>query len=167
MKKTVLIMAMSATMLGSTSEFPIQSAAAHSRCHRLDDDAGIQGALAPDGCASPVGLCTAGVFKGDSLLRGTTSLTADGLAVAAGMPLVEAATTLSYSGLLTITTRHGKLVVRDTGIFDTAGIGLFASRDVIVAGTGIFEGATGHIFFTGTGVTSFDAHASGEICLAH
>src|SRR5258705_12992716 len=105
MKKTVLIMAMSATMLGSTSEFPIQSAAAHSRCHRLDDDAGIQGALAPDGCASPVGLCTAGVFKGDSLLRGTTSLTADGLAVAAGMPPAEAATPPSYSGLLPIPPR--------------------------------------------------------------
>jgi hypothetical protein len=113
-----------------------------------------------------VGLCTAGVFKGDHLLRGTTSLTADGLVPAAGMPNVEAATTLSYSALLTITTPRGKLITRDTGIFDTAGTGLFASRDVVVGGTGIFEGATGHIFYTGTGVTSFDARASGEICLA-
>jgi len=167
MKKTVLIGCMSVLLLGSTSQFPIQSATAHSRCHQLDDDAGIQGAVAPDGCTSPVGLCTAGVFKGDSLLRGTTALTADGIAPAAGMPLVEAATTLSYSGLLTITTRHGTLTTRDTGIFDTAGTGLFASRDVVVGGTGIFEGATGHIFYTGTGVTKFDARASGEICLAH
>jgi hypothetical protein len=164
MKKTVLIGSM--LLLGSTSQFPIQSATAHSRCHRLDGDAGIQGAVAADGCTSPVGLCTAGVFIGDSLLRGTTSLTADGIAPAAGMPLVEATTTLSYSGLLTITTHHGTLTTRDTGIFDTAGTGLFASRDVVVSGTGIFEGATGHIFYIGTGVTKFDARALGEICLA-
>jgi hypothetical protein len=82
------------------------------------------------------------------------------------MPLVEATTTLSYSGLLTITTHHGTLTTRDTGIFDTAGTGLFASRDVVVSGTGIFEGATGHIFYIGTGVTKFDARALGEICLA-
>ncbi len=56
--------------------------------------------------------------------------------------------------------------MRDTGIFDTAA-GLFASRDVVVAGTGIFAGATGHVFFHGTGTTSFDSAAAGEICLAH
>jgi hypothetical protein len=167
MKKIAFIGAMSVLLVGSTSQFPIQSATANSRCHKLDDDAGIQGAIAPDGCTSPVGLCTAGVFVGDGLLNGTTSLTADGLAVAAGMPGVEAPTTLSYTALLTITTRRGKLITRDTGIFDTAGTGLFASRDVVVGGTGIFEGATGHIFYTGTGVTKFDAHASGEICLQH
>jgi hypothetical protein len=166
MKKPLMITTMGAILLGSSS-FAIPSATAHSRCHKLDDDAGIQGALAPDGCTSPVGLCTAGVFVGDHLLRGTTALTADGIAPAAGMPLVEAASTLSYSGLLTITTRRGTLTTRDTGIFDTAGTGLFASRDVIVAGTGIFEGATGYIFYTGTGVTKFDARASGVICLAH
>jgi hypothetical protein len=166
MKNTLFVTSLSAVLLGS-STFAVPSATAHSRCHTLDEDAGIQGAIAPDGCTSPVGLCTAGTFVGDHLLRGTTSLTADGLVPAAGMPLVEAATTLSYSGLLTITTRRGTLTTRDTGIFDTAGTGLFASRDVIVSGTGIFEGATGYIFYTGTGLTKFDAHASGVICLAH
>jgi hypothetical protein len=165
MKTPIAIAAMAAIMLGSSSQFPIQSAAAHSRCHRLDSGANIQGAVVTDGCTSPVGLCTAGVFRGDSLLYGTTSLVADGLVPSAGMPLVEAASTLSYSALLTITTSRGQLTTRDTGIFDTAR-GLFASRDFVVSGTGIFEGATGHIFYTGTGVTSFDAHASGEICLA-
>lgn len=166
MKKSLFVGAVTVLLVGASSQFPVPSATAHSRCHKLDDDAGIQGALAPDGCTSAVGLCTAGVFVGDGLLRGTTSLTADGLAPSAGMPLVEAASTLSYSGLLTITTRHGTITTRDTGIFDTAGTGLFASRDVVVGGTGIFEGATGHIFYTGTGVTKFDARASGEICLA-
>jgi hypothetical protein len=143
----------------------VPSAGADSRCHQLDDDAGIRASVTTEGCTSPVGLCTAGVFKGDPLLRGTTALVADGLVPAAGMPFVEAATTLSYSALLTITTRRGSLTTRDTGIFDTAA-GLFASRDIVVGGTGIFEGATGHIFYTGTGVTAFDAHATGEICLA-
>jgi hypothetical protein len=117
------------------------------------------------GCTSPVGLCTAGVFQGDGLLAGTTSFIADGLAPAAGMPAVEAPTTLSYSGLLTITTRKGSLTTRDTGIFDTAA-GLFSSRDVILSGTGIFVGATGHLLITGTGTSTFDSEVSGEICLA-
>ena len=91
----------------------------------------LQSTATTDGCTSPVGLCTAGTFRGDHLLRGTTSFVADGLAPAAGMPAVEAGTTLSYSGLLTITTRRGTLTTRDTGIFDTAGTGLFASRDVV------------------------------------
>jgi hypothetical protein len=163
MKKALLIAV--CLTIGTSAGPLVQSAGAHSRCHPLDDDAGIQGAVTTDGCTSPVGLCTAGVFKGDPLLRGTTALVADGLVPAAGMPFVEAATTLSYSALLTITTRNGTLTTRDTGIFDTAA-GLFASRDIVVGGTGIFAGATGHIFYTGTGVTAFDAHATGEICLA-
>jgi hypothetical protein len=167
MKTTIAILAMSTFTLGSSSLFADDSSTARQRCHQLDFTAGIQGAVVTDGCTSPVGLCTAGVFVGDRLLNGTTALVADGLVPAAGMPLVEAASTLSYSALLTITTRHGSLTTRDTGIFDTAGTGLFASRDVVVGGTGIFQGATGHIFYTGTGVTSFDAHASGVICLAH
>jgi hypothetical protein len=163
--KKILLIAAGLLAIGSTAEPLVRSAGANSRCHQLDDGAGIQASVTTDGCTSPVGLCTAGVFTGDHLLRGTTALVADGLVPAAGMPFVEAATTLSYSALLTITTRHGSITMRDTGIFDTAA-GLFASRDIVVGGTGIFEGATGHVFFTGTGVTTFDAHATGEICLA-
>src|SRR6266511_2467594 len=160
MKKMLLLIATGLVTVGSTTGSLIQGADAHSRCHRIDDDGGLQSSATTDGCTSPVGLCTAGVFKGDHLLRGTTSFVADGIAPAAGMPAVEAASTLSYSGLLTITTQHGTLTTRDTGIFDTAA-GLFASRDIVVGGTGVFAGATGHIFFTGTGTTSFDSVASG------
>jgi len=135
------------------------------RCHRLNGNAGIRASVVTDGCTSPVGLCTAGVFEGNGLLHGTTSFVADGLAPAAGMPGVEAPTTLSYSGLLTISTHRGTLTTRDTGIFDTAA-GLFSSRDVIVGGTGIFAGATGHLLINGTGTSSFESVASGEICLA-
>jgi hypothetical protein len=137
---------------------------AHSRCHRLKGGAGLRASVVAAGCGSPVGLCTAGQFHGDPMLSGTTSFIADGLAPAAGLS-AEAPTTLSYSGLLTITTCEGTLTTRDTGIFDTAA-GLFASRDVVVGGTGRFAGATGHLFFHGTGTSSLDSDADGEICLA-
>jgi hypothetical protein len=166
MKKTLFVVAAGLLTVGSTGAPLVKGAEAHPRCHRIDPEATLQSNATTDGCTSPVGLCTAGVFKGDHLLRGTTSFVADGIAPAAGMPAVEAGTTLSYSGLLTITTRHGTLTTRDTGIFDTAA-GLFASRDVVVGGTGVFAGATGHLFFQGTGTTSFDSVAAGEICLSH
>jgi hypothetical protein len=162
--KKMLLFVVGLVTVGAGGAPSIKDAGAHNRCHRLNGNGGIQSSVVTEGCTSPVGLCTAGVFQGDHLLRGTTSFVADAVVPAAGMPGIEAPTTLSYSGLLTITTRAGSLTTRDTGIFDTAA-GLFSSRDIIVAGTGIFEGATGHIFYTGTGTTTFDADASGEICL--
>jgi hypothetical protein len=140
--------------------------AAHPRCIRLNGNGSIRASVVTEGCTSPVGLCTAGVFEGPRQLCGTTSFIADGLAPSGGMPAVEPASTLSYSGLLTITTSRGSLTTRDTGIFDTAA-GLFASRDIVVGGTGVFAGATGHLLITGTGTSSFESDVSGEICLAH
>jgi hypothetical protein len=35
----------------------------------------------------------------------------------------------------------------------------------VISGTGVFSQATGHLFFTGTGTTSFSADVTGEICL--
>jgi hypothetical protein len=165
MKKTLWFMVAALTSVSATALPTINEANAHGRCERLRGHGGIQAKVLTTGCTSPVGLCTAGVYEGDHLLKGTTSFVADGIAPAAGL-LVEAPSTLSYSGLLTITTHRGTLTLRDTGIFDTAA-GLFASRDVIVGGTGIFEGATGHVFFSGTGTSEFDSTALGEICLAH
>ncbi|NMO22968.1 hypothetical protein HPC49_45595 [Pyxidicoccus fallax] len=117
--------------------------------------------MSPGDCDSPVGICTTGEFRGDSLLKGRTTFVADSLGPAAS---TEAATTLVYSGLLTIRTKHGTLTTRDTGILDTEN-GLVAARDVVVGGTGIFAGATGHILFQGTGTSTFVNEASGEICL--
>jgi hypothetical protein len=165
MKRMVLVAVGGWFALVAASATLVKDAVADPKCHRLNDKGGILSSVVAEGCTSPVGLCTAGVFEGDHLLRGSTSFVADGLAPAAGLPGSEAPTTLSYSGLLTITTRQGTLTTRDTGIFDTAA-GIFASRDIVVGGTGIFAGATGHVFFHGTGTTTFDSVASGEICLA-
>jgi hypothetical protein len=161
MKKALLFLSFGSLVLVGAGRTP--ETVAHGRCHRLNGNGGIQASLVTEGCTSPVGLCTAGVFTGDGLLKGTTSFVADAVAPSAGMPGVEAPTTLSYTGLLTITTRRGTLTLRDTGIFDTAA-GLFSSRDVIVGGTGLFTGVTGHLFFTGTGTSSLDSQATGEIC---
>ncbi|QSQ18917.1 hypothetical protein JY651_26545 [Pyxidicoccus parkwayensis] len=121
----------------------------------------LTSALSSGPCSSPVGLCTTGEFKGDGLLNGRTTFVADSLQQAAS---TEAPTTLAYSGLLTIHTRAGTLTTRDTGILDTAN-GLIGARDVVVGGTGIFEGATGYLLFQGTGTSTFVNEASGEICL--
>ncbi len=163
--KKALLFAVAGLAAVVTVVVTAERSVANPRCHHLIGFGGIQSSAVTAGCTSPVGLCTAGQFHGDPLLHGTTAFTADGLAPAAGMPAVEAPTTLSYSGLLTITTSFGTLTTRDTGIFDTAA-GLFSSRDVIVGGTGIFAGATGHLFFSGTGTTTFNSTALGEICLA-
>ncbi len=121
----------------------------------------LTSALSTGSCSSPVGICTAGEFKGDGLLNGPISFTADSIGPASP---ADAPTTMVYSGVLTIYAKHGTLTIRDTGIFDTAN-GLVAARDLVLGGTGIFEGATGYIFFNGRGTTSFVHEASGEICL--
>ena len=121
----------------------------------------LTSALSTGACASPVGICTTGEFRGDGLLKGRTRFVADSLQPSAS---TEAPTTLVYSGLLTIQTKAGTLTTRDTGILDTAN-GLVAARDVIVSGTGIFAGATGYLLFQGTGTSTFVNEASGEICL--
>lgn len=123
----------------------------------------LTSALSSGACASPVGICTTGEFKGDGLLKGRTTFVADSLQPAAA---TEAPTTLVYSGLLTIQTKNGTLTTRDTGILDTAN-GLIGARDVVVGGTGIFAGATGYLLFQGTGTSTFVNEASGEVCLRH
>jgi hypothetical protein len=164
MRRASLFVVVAIATLAALAPFARRSEA-HSRCYQLKGRGGIRASVVTQGCTSPVQLCTAGVFEGESLLRGTTSFVADGIAPSAGLPAtVEPPTTLGYSGLLTITTRRGTLTARDTGIFDTAA-GLFSSRDIILGGTGIFAGATGHLFFSGTGTQSFESIATGEICL--
>ena len=104
------------------------------------------------GCTSPVGLCTVGMIDGNQGLNGTTAFSADSIAPGpATAP--DAAATISYSGVLQITTSHGTLTTRDTGIFDTAeGTptgGFFSSFDLVLSGTGRFAGARGTLSFVG------------------
>jgi hypothetical protein len=130
----------------------------------------IHGQIVSDpilGCAaSPIGLCTAGTFTGNRGLRGTTSFVAD--SAAPGPPTApNPAWTISYSGILQISTADGTLVTRDTGTFDQL-TGLFASYDVIdgAASSGRFAGASGLLFAGGETVDGrfVTRVISGEIC---
>lgn len=120
------------------------------------------------GCESPVGLCTTGTITEGGILNGTTEFTALSVATAAGMPGVEPDTTLSYSGLLKITTKLGTLTISDVGIFDTAR-GVFSELDRITEGTERFFGSNGTLFIYGTATadgTGFGGSINGEVCLA-
>lgn len=118
-------------------------------------------------------LSTAGTMDSrDKLLEGaTTSFEGEGVSASAGLdPSLVPPSTISYTGLLTITTGEGTLTLRDVGIFDTdvaGGDGEFASRSRVVAGTGRFAGAAGILFFHGDTAPDFTfiAPFSGQICV--
>ena len=82
-------------------------------------------------------------------------------------PASEPATTWSYAGELTITTRIGTLVLSDDGVLDTAA-GIFTGLNRPVSGTGALEGVTGQLFMSGNvtgGGTGFDGQVTGRLCL--
>jgi hypothetical protein len=115
-------------------------------------------------------LDTAGTLKGAGVLNGSTSFSGDALAPSAGLPddLVPA-DTASYTGVLTLTSRHGVVTLRDVGIFDTdiaAGDGEFTSRARVIDGTGRFADSTGILFFWGDTHEdlTFTATVNGEVC---
>ncbi|MFO0724306.1 MAG: hypothetical protein U1E65_11015 [Myxococcota bacterium] len=118
------------------------------------------------GCTSPVGLCTAGTVD-NGQLRGTFSFTALGLAPFAGMPGVEAPTTLSLSGAVVFNLGGGDTVTSsDVGIFDSA-LGLETEVHRINGGTGRYAGATGELFGSGFARpdgSGFDGELHGTVC---
>ena len=136
---------------------------APSRCQTIH---GTQQAVVVQGsCKSPVGLCTEGTLAGTGIIDGTTSLVTQKIASSAGLGTDEPPTTVSYTGMLTITAPQGVLSLHETGLFDTGFPGgIFVSRDVIVSGTGTSTGMTGYLIFEGSGTTHFDNTISGEIC---
>jgi hypothetical protein len=134
-------------------------------CHQVHYPAHVHSSVyTGPNCTATAGACTSGFFTGDHLLNGTTFAVGDGVAESAGMPGAEPASTLSFDTIYTITTDQGSVSFNDTGVFDGAA-GLFAERMVVISGTGVFSRASGHLFFTGTGTTSFSADVTGEICL--
>jgi hypothetical protein len=126
--------------------------------------------LTTTGCTSPIGLCDTGTISGNLGLNGaieffTVDSTAPGPSTAP-----NPSTTLSYSGILEITTNHGTLITRDTGVFDTStgtSTGGFSSAfATVIDGTGKYHGASGYLFFAGKPVNGhFETPISGELCL--
>ena len=76
--------------------------------------------------------------------------------------------TVSYTGILTITTDKGALTTRGVGVFETGPFGIGVQFDRVIGGTGLFAGATGFLYYTFTGDASgaaFTSVVSGEICV--
>jgi hypothetical protein len=127
-------------------------AAAH--CKAVDADQ----AVTVTGATTTTGTITRG-----GILNGTT---ADVIAPLSILPSAVP-TTITFSETLTITTDKGTLTTNDQSIFDTAA-GVFSAIAKVTGGTGIFAGATGTLFISGTAVsaTEFEDRIIGEICLA-
>jgi hypothetical protein len=120
------------------------------------------------GCTSPVAFCATGTITGGGLVHGATTAVVLGLAPAVGLPGIEPNTTLSYVGDRVIETEHGTLTLRFTGVFDTVR-GEFSELERVMGGTGVFEGATGTLWLTGSSFNdnnNFRGDLTGQICSA-
>ncbi|MCI0744867.1 MAG: hypothetical protein L0Y58_05610, partial [Verrucomicrobia subdivision 3 bacterium] len=115
---------------------------------------------------SVVGFCAAGTIA-TGPLKGTKEAAYTGAALSAGMPLVEPATTFSYSGVQVFHTEKGDLHMSIVGVQDTTRL-VFTEIARVTGATGRFAGASGNLFISGTVSTdgaSFDSRITGEICL--
>jgi hypothetical protein len=126
----------------------------------------IQSIFTSTNCTSPVGQCTEGMITGAGPLDSATTFLALDAAPSAGMPGVEPAANLSYSGVLTIRARRGTLVTHDLGVLDAA-TASFTEMERPASGTGIFANASSVFFISGAIVnngTGFDGELYGELC---
>jgi len=105
------------------------------------------------------------------LLKGTTKFTGDPVAVtpitSATKPPVKSPT-FSYVGDLEITTDQGILTTRSVGIFEGVPFGRAVQFDHVTGGTGLFDGATGLLYFnsvTDSTGGAFSSSVSGEVCV--
>jgi len=112
-----------------------------------------------------VSFCNSGTIEGNRGLNGTTHLELDG-----GAPGPDTAPGWrTATGLQTITTRDGTLVLRVVGIFKISGTpsnGVEAAGFELVSATGRFEGATGEVFAATRIVNGVFNHTiTGTLCL--
>jgi hypothetical protein len=113
---------------------------------------------------------TTGEIK-SGFLKGMTNFTGDPLSLtqitsAASPPVVPE--TFSYTGDLQITTPKGTLTTRSVGVFEGVPLGRGAQFDRVIAGTGLYSGATGFLYFNfeadDTGA-AFTSTVNGEVCI--
>lgn len=162
---TCISMAATIVLMATTSVcYADSSMDAHQFCK--DIRAELHELKTNDNCNSPVAFCSAGTIDGNFGLDGTTFFSVDG---AASTP-PEAPGTSSYTGMYTITTRHGTLTLRETGVsYPRRGNpdgGVLASFAEVLSGTGRYATTTGILFFhghNGRGLPS-DVDVSGTLC---
>lgn len=139
--------------------------AADDRCRPVRGT--IHSLFTTQNCTSPVGLCTTGAITGGGPLDGATSFTALDVAPSAGLPAVEPAANLSYSGQVTIVAKHGTLVTSDLGVLDAAHLA-FTEMERPSSGTGVFANPGSNVFFIAGSIVDngqgFQGKLSGIIC---
>lgn len=136
-----------------------QVTAAGSDCRSLNGKFTLTAVSGPD-CLSAVGICTSVEFKGG--LKGTGAFTGTSVIPSADTPTTSV---VFATGDNVITVAGGTLLSKDAITLKTTGAGEFGEVDVIVGGTGEWEGASGTI--TGTGYFANGSGAgeySGTVC---
>lgn len=130
----------------------------------------LRGKLAPEavteGCTSVIGVCATGAFTGllTRLNFVGTAITQTDLSEETGIVVL---TGESVTDIRNFRGEPGTILHRDTIALNTGGNFEFTETDVIVGGTGPFEGATGSLQIigtfppTGVGDADYQAH----ICL--
>lgn len=159
-------MAAGVAMFGTTLACYADAAAHQPLCREIR--AKLHELKTNDNCASPLAFCSAGTIDGNFGLDGTIFFSVDGAASAPA----ESPGTSSYTGIQTITTPHGTLTLRETGIsYPRPGNpegGVLASIVEVLSGTGRYATTTGILFFhgrNGRGLPS-DVDVSGTLCVA-
>ena len=127
----------------------------------------IRSLFTTQNCNSPIGLCTTGAITGGGPLDGATSFTALDAAPSAGLPAVEPAANLSYSGQVTIVAKRGTLVTSDLGVLDAAHLA-FTEMERPISGTGAFANPGTNAFFISGSIVDngqgFQGRLTGIIC---
>jgi hypothetical protein len=127
--------------------------------------ADVQEVVTSENCTSPLNFCTKGTIDGNHGLEGTTFFSVEGgAAVPPTSPGIR-----SYSGVFTITTELGELVLREAGVtYPRSGNpegGVLSSIIEVTSGTGRYLGATGIMFFHGRSLNgTFDVKMVGTLC---
>jgi len=158
MVATVLVAGVVGTVAASGS---VQ---AEDGCRRVHGH--MQTTFTTTNCTSPIGLCASGTITGGGILDSDATFLAFDAAPSAGMPTVEPAANVSYSGQLTIDTKKGTLIVHDLGVIDGVHAN-FTELERPTSGTGRFTNATNVFFISGAMVndqTGFDGEIYGELC---
>ena len=109
---------------------------------------------------------THATIEGNFGLDGTVAFAADSNGT---VPSTAPPGSSVFSGILTITTARGNLVLRETGMFSSRtgnpGGSVLASWGDALSGTDRFTGVTGDLFFSGRRAGAiFLVDVSGELC---
>lgn len=125
-----------------------------------------ESALSGPACASPVGVCTEGVYRG--VLRGAFITVASSLTSTADTPTTSVSLFTADSTIhARLYGKAGDLFVKNAGAFRTSGAGEVVDLQTIVGGTGALSGATGVLRVTGTFTFASGGRSEykGRVCL--